>query len=303
LAAANIQQQQQAQLQVQQQQQAQLQAQQQHQAQLQAQQQLQQQAQLQAQQQAEQLVAHQKSELQNRIQEQQNIIHQKLVQLQNQGHGLPQSQPLHPSQPALSIQEEQSRFFAAEFKKSYDRHLKSLGIEPEPDVGDVNVIMPSTQVNAPTASPTVISSKRSFLSELPMAETSESIELPRTEEDKEGGTALLGFLSSLRKSYENVLRGEGTSESSKCESWHNATANGAPAVTDSNSSQQRDSSVEDSDWNSDKKSDNSSSEDSEKEGSSKKKIKSTGIYHNQGPPRKRMKVRRVADAVRKGPST
>ena len=208
---------------------------------------------------------------------------------------------LEPFSPSRTIQEEKSKFFAAEFKQAYERHLMSLGIETAPDVNDTKVAS-SNQRNEPVSMvnmPVSESLSQANVQRLP--ESVEANEFRRTEEDEEGGTALLGFLSSLRKSYENVLRDKQISESSKSEVSYNMTR--AATVTDSNSSQQRDSSVEDSDWNSDKKTDNSSSEDSEKEEGSDEKVKNAGIYHNQGPPRKRMKVKRVADVIRKGPSS
>jgi hypothetical protein len=333
----------------------------------------QQQAQLQAhQQQAEQIFAHQKAQLQSRIQEQQSIIQQKLLQLQNQGqamplpvpeqssqgqqpvlmppnmeqpsqsqvqellppqpdqvngHRLPQpvqsqqlqehrllqpeqeprleqlmhSQTKHPPPSTRTFQEEKSKVFAAEFKEAYERHLKSLGIEAARDMDGSNEASSMQKAEpAPLATmPNTATLSQANVRGIP--DTVDTNEVRRTEEDEEGGTALLGFLSSLRKSYENVLREKQISESSKSELSYNVTR--AATVTDSNSSQQRDSSVEDSDWNSDKKTDNSSSEDSEKEDGSDEKVKNASVYHNQGPPRKRLKVKRVADEIRKGPAS
>jgi hypothetical protein len=195
-----------------------------------------------------------------------------------------------PPQPIQTFHEEKTKIFAAEFKQAYERHLMSLGIEVAPDMNPTKEAT-SIQRNEPTT--------LSQVNVQSIPEAMDTNEVRRTEEDEEGGTALLGFLSSLRKSYENVLREKQISESSKSELSYNATR--AATVTDSNSSQQRDSSVEDSDWNSDKKTDNSSSEDSEKEEGGDEKVKNASVYHNQGPPRKRMKVKRVADVIRKGP--
>ena len=266
----------------------------------QQQQQQQQQIQAQQQHQAQNLIAQQKAELQNRIQEQQAIVSQKLFKLLNQeadeSKAKPEQSPPKPqevqvSKTTVSVKDDQSKYFAAQFKQAYDRHLNSLGISLDssvnPTKSSVNVREDETPCQTVEKSPPATTAAIS---------TEDS---PRTEEDKEGGTALLGFLSSLRKSYENVLRDKQMSLGDESMYMGHRPA----TVTDSNSSQQRDSSVEDSDWNSDKKTDNSSSEDSEKEESRDTKAKGNDLYHNQGPPRKRMKVKRVADAIRKGPTT
>ena len=268
-----------------------------HQQQLQLQQQHQIQAQ--QQQQAQNLLAQQKVELQNRIQEQQAIVNQKLFKLLHQeteeSKVLSEKCPPQPAEVQTpksfgSMQEDQSKYFAAQFKHAYDQHLNSLGIAPDSSV------IPTLSTATATANEESCQNERKS-PPMESAATSNE-EPPRTEEDKEGRTALLGFLSSLRKSYENVLRDKQMSLGD--ESIY--MANRPATVTDSNSSQQRDSSVEDSDWNSDKKTDNSSSEDSEKEEIRNIKAKGTDVFHNQGRPRKRMKVKRVADEIRKGPA-
>ena len=287
--------------QAQQQQQQQLQ---QAQAQAQQQIQLQQQQQIQAQQQqqlqAQNLLAQQKTELQNRIQEQQAIVNQKLYRLLNQEKvesiapiEHPPPQPIEVQKPTAlaSVQMDHANFYAAQFKQAYDRHISSLGIELDSSKSPADL---TAAANGNTD--TYQNEQKPPSSE---SCTISHEDPPRTEEDKEGGTALLGFLSSLRRSYESVLREKQVPLGD--ESMY--TSNRPATVTDSNSSQQRDSSVEDSDWNSDKKTDNSSSEDSEKEEGSKINGKAANVYHNQGPPRKRMKVKRVADAIRKGPTT
>ena len=127
---------------------------------------------------------------------------------------------------------------------------------------------------------------------------------PRTEEDKQAGSILLGFLSSLRHSYEEALEKEkgalanvGNIPLAMAQSMARASSNGAESedsaarlVTDSSgmSSSQAlvESSVEDSDWNSDKKTDPSSSEDSDKEPQGRTST-------SKGPPRKRMKTQRI----------
>jgi hypothetical protein len=268
-----------------------------HQQQLQLQQQ---QQQLQAQQQAQNLLAQQKAELQNRIQEQQAIVNQKLFRLLNQekdeSKAKTEQHTGEPTEgnipkPVALEQDDHSKYFAAQFKQAYDRHLNSLGIQVHSSAG---------QIESATTSSTNEESCQKGQPPAPLGSDNVSNEEPpRTDEDKEGGTALLGFLSSLRKSYENVLKDKQISLGDEAMYMSNRPA----TVTDSNSSQQRDSSVEDSDWNSDKKTDNSSSEDSKKEESRNTSGKCTNVYNNQGPPRKRMKVKRVADAIRKGPTT
>ena len=198
---------------------------------------------------------------------------------------------------SYSVEEDKTKLYAAEFKDTYNRHLKSLGIAPLPEAEK------SVQSQSSESPPQVVKSTSDNEPTLRLTDAAANNESPRTDEDKEGGTALLGFLSSLRKSYENVIRDKQLSESCKSESSFNPMTNRPATVTDSNSSQQRDSSVEDSDWNSDKKTDNSSSEDSDKEDNNSKEMKNSGMYHNQGPPRKRLKVKRVVDAVRKGPTS
>jgi hypothetical protein len=266
--------------------------QQQQQAQAQQQQQ-QQQFHAQRQQQAQQLIAEQKTNLQNRIQEQQAVVNQKLFQLLNQEKVEAKVEPIEiqaqPCPSRLQSVQDDHKMFAAQLKQAYDRHLSSL--EPE---------CTSNKPNSNTLSNqgTDMSSK-TYISPAPGNHNKSADKLFRTEEDKEGGTALLGFLSSLRKSYDSVVHEK--QFSSGGDSLY--SSNRAATVTDSNSSQQRDSSVEDSDWNSDKKSDHSSSDDSEKEESSGKKGRTVNTYQSHGPPRKRMKVMRVADAVKKDSST
>lgn len=81
---------------------------------------------------------------------------------------------------------------------------------------------------------------------------------PRTAEDTAAGNMLLGFLCSLRQSYEDALRNGNDSSQppARVSDESNAT---------SESGEANQSSIEESDWNSDKKTDPSSSEDSDKE--------------------------------------
>ena len=127
----------------------------------------------------------------------------------------------------------------------------------------------------------------------------------RNDEDKKAGTILLGFLSSLRQSYEEALKEkEGEQQPSQPPlTAGNIRMNAAPRksrppqVSDissgvSSSTGQPESSVEESDWHSDKKTETSSSEDSDKE---------TGESSNKGPPRKRLKTKRATDERRESP--
>ena len=129
---------------------------------------------------------------------------------------------------------------------------------------------------------------------------------PRTAEDKAAGSILLGFLSSLRQSYLEAVRDNYTDEPSAQGTMPphvTATKRDEEYVpaTVTDSSQPPDSSVEDSDWNSDKKTDPSSSEDSDKEApTNPRKKRSTmsdsdrsGVRRvSKGPPRKRLKAKK-----------
>lgn len=193
--------------------------------------------------------------------------------------------------------EEQAKIFASELKQAYDRHMQSLGLPVPSTDAETNV----DSLNIQQSEPAQLVSRRppeGINPKPPQAILLGQPDSPRTDEDKEGGTALLGFLSSLRKSYEDVLREKHTSRGSSETSYY-PNSNRPATVTDSNSSQQRDSSVEDSDWNSDKKTDPSSSEDSDKEINDR----SPKNHRSKGPLRKRMKMKRVADEIRKGPTS
>jgi len=102
----------------------------------------------------------------------------------------------------------------------------------------------------------------------------------------------LGFLSSLRQSYEDALRDKtGTETASGKSDTSDDTAQKGAMVTDSSSSQHIESSVDDSDWNSDKKTEPSSSEDSDKESNDRRS-------ESRGPPRKRLKSKKTDEMVR-----
>ena len=111
----------------------------------------------------------------------------------------------------------------------------------------------------------------------------------RTDEDQAAGTILIGFISSLRDSYEEALKSKTTdvkddeSVDGPMDQDRRGTTRKAPANVTDSSSQQPDSSVEDSEeWNSDKKTDPSYSEESDKEEKECTKV-------SKGPPRKRLK--------------
>lgn len=193
-------------------------------------------------------------------------------------------------------------------KQAFDQHVRSQGVQSstQQTLLPVNTGLVSTssvdqipKVHQPCTSETSVRSE-------PVEPTMMPSVFQRSEEDKAAGTALLGFLNSLRQSYEAALnqkhgkskvRGisnmdrlrnnksrssDGTSDSSD----DTTPRNRVHTVTDSASSQQVESSVEDSDWNSDKKTDPSSSEDSDKE-------MNDPCCKSQGPPRKRIKTKKM----------
>lgn len=208
---------------------------------------------------------------------------------------LPISLPAPPQAPpqVKSQTNDEQKTFAAELKQAFDRHMKSL----EAIVPQANHSPDAKQTRVVDQVAEAVVLEQGFPSRSGQSTQSGHT---RTDEDNEGGTALLGFLSSLRQSYENVLRDKQRFEGGKSESSYDTTSNRAANVTDSNSTQQRDSSVDDSDWNSDwnsdKKTDPSSSEDSDKEVN----VRDKKTCSSRGPPRKRMKVKKVADEIRKG---
>ena len=134
-------------------------------------------------------------------------------------------------------------------------------------------------------------------------ETSNGATRPYTLEENRAGGLLLGFLSSLRQSYEEAVKekeesGESAPQQQNNygaqrpqallqEALKNAQKRSVAVISDTSSGTgQPESSIEESDWHSDKKTETSSSEDSDKEvnGSASK-----------GPPRKRLKTKRAAD--------
>lgn len=149
-------------------------------------------------------------------------------------------------------------------------------------------------------SPSVLAPKMS-VAPRPAGGNGEAPARPRTDEDKQAGNILLGFLSSLRQSYEEALKEKGHGSSTSTPRTPATSLQDAvnrmnpqrpvPQVSDissgiSSSTGQPESSVEESDWNSDKKTETSSSEESDKE-------------VTKGPPRKRLKTKRAADDRRR----
>ena len=173
--------------------------------------------------------------------------------------------------------------------------------------------MPSTNQEQQRKEQPVVGTKPATNSAKPQqAAPSASGKRSRTTEDQQAGDILLGFLSSSRQSYEEAVRekdpGRKQSKASQQQNsqktsqphQHQSTSlqtavdnmnqrrPRVPQVSDtssgvSSSTGQPESSVEESDWHSDKKTETSSSEDSDKEVSGK------------GPPRKRLKTKRAAD--------
>lgn len=208
-----------------------------------------------------------------------------------------------PTIPAPSVPSNQA--FALQLKQTYDQHLRANNLEPKASVkppaegagangalsgGPQPVQSNGTVRSSPSPTPEARRNDgppRSSSQSSPKKGASK----PRTAEDKAAGTILIGFLSSLRDSYEEALREKkgfaavsndgGSSDGDGDRRTPGVVRKAPPSVTDV-SSQQAESSVEDSDWNSDKKTDPSSSEDSDKEEKDVAKV-------SKGPPRKRLK--------------
>jgi hypothetical protein len=246
-------------------------------------------------------------------------LRENLEQANAKAHALQLKKNLdqaHALQLRENLDQANAKSHALQLKENYERYLKTQAIEMDQrivenvasrgpvahkdPVGVPNTINVTVEKPAKRAAPTKV--------------VSGAVKKPRTEEDKAAGTILLGFLSSLRESYEDALvdKQKLTNEpSSMMTSRKSAATNssctdsvgsggcGGPAdffkqnrpavpVTDSSSgtSQQVESSIDDSDWNSDKKTGSSSSEDSDKE---------VNGHRSKGPPRKRMKSKKLAD--------
>jgi hypothetical protein len=237
----------------------------------------------------------------NLHQQQQMLQHQEQEQQQSQQRK-EQQQPKTTNQ--ATGQDESTRH-AQQLKENYERYLKTQAIDPKqlatakaPSVSGGS--HPAFAADRRSQSVNGIAPTIAITGKLTGTK-------PRTEEDKQAGTILLGFLSSLRQSYEDALvdkqkLGNGSlNQMSKAQktSFINSESSvdgctvsyqkRSAQVTESSSGMsqhQVESSVEDSDWNSDKKTDPSSSEESAKE---------VNTYVSKGPPRKRIKTKKQAD--------
>jgi hypothetical protein len=199
----------------------------------------------------------------------------------------------------------QSQVFAKQLQETYERHLLSLtqneksseNLHSSNDCAPhlpqcVNSGVVVSRGAASGTSSVSLAKRHAASSKKPRPP---SLQKQRTEEDKAAGSILLG----LRQSYESAVRVRNwnsydnkpsvsmlTNQQDYCLGQGEATV-----VTDSSSSQQMEGSVDDSDWNSDKKTDPSSSEDSDKDLSN--------MRYSKGPPRKRLKTKKLVDE-RKG---
>lgn len=144
---------------------------------------------------------------------------------------------------------------------------------------------------------------------------SPEIDVPRTDDEQQAGTMLLGFLTSLRQSYLDAVH-ETTQSDSKDHTpqvtidrrvTELRVPSRAPTTVTDSSSLPVDSSMEDSDYNSDKKTDPSSSEESDKEminNAYNKRahppddngVKNLPIRLSKGPPRKRLKGMHLSES-------
>lgn len=190
----------------------------------------------------------------------------------------PHNVPLQQSQPIQNSGQIQSAPFGQQFQQQALNHSSISG-----PVNVQSISQSGTPHIPPTAqglNPHVVSSLGG-----------------RTPKESADGNMLLGFLSSLRNSYEQALKTK-ADESKKQEPLTRQSLNRhknqtAPVVSDSSGESMRnqESSMEDSDWNSDKKTDPSSSEDSDKEAKSEDSDKEGTSLPGKGPPRKRLKTK------------
>lgn len=218
-----------------------------------------------------------------------------------------------------NCQDQQAKRNALQLKETYEKYLLTLGNDcGKPVSQNISTALtdrrpvPWTQTQTPQV---VAVQKPAPVVPVASADVAPVAQKPRTEEDQQAGTILLGFLSSLRQSYEDALvekqklsnckhpLTEGKSEDTTSSyndsegSGDSASANDfykrkrPAAVTDASSG----TSTQDSDSNSDKKTDPSSSEDSDKEANTNY---SEYQYSSKGPPRKRMKSKKQADERR-----
>ena len=265
----------------------------------------------------------QKAQLQAQIQEQQNrLLQQQLLQVQQQ------LQPAPVPSPQFASSNEK---FAAELKQKYDSTLQQQEQRAQQRPTENNAF-DGAQTGATASRPRFLSSSQPHH----VAKQTK----PRSAKDKAGGSDLLGFLSTLRQSYENALRDKQTASgngihnmkrlaqvASVVESSRNSDSSSDdanprhPMVTDSASSQRLESSAEDSEeWNS-KKTDPSSSSDggdsdkdvndraqassssdcSESEKEvNRRKQRARKVSTSKGPPRKRYKGMNKQTGQQKG---
>lgn len=205
---------------------------------------------------------------------------------------------------------------ALQLKENYERYIKTQEIEMDRRIADNVALRGPVEHNDPIGVPNTINFKveKPANRAAPTKVVSGAAKKPRTEEEEAAGTILLGFLSSLRESYEDALvdkqklsnglgslmtprkSSETNSSSGSADSLGSGVCDGpadfftqkrrAVPVTDSSSgtSNQVESSVDDSDCNSNLKTDPLSSEDSDKE---------ANFHRSEGPPRKRMKLKKL----------
>ena len=254
----------------------------------------------------------QKAQLQSQIQEHQNrLLQQQLLQLQEQ-----QKQPAPaPSCHAVTSNEK----FAVGLKQAYEsilqkqqQHKQQCSVQRPPDCNKRQV---SPTVSRASSASCHLSSQQPQLNKQAVASipAAPARAKPRTAKDKAGGSDLLGFLSTLRQSYENALRtkqtvsgngGGGSAEvvsnvvsSRNSDSASDDASPHHPMVTDSASSQQLESSADDSEEWTSKKTDPSSSSDcgdSDKEVNDRKQR--ARKEQSKGPPRKRHKCMNIQTA-------
>ena len=162
--------------------------------------------------------------------------------------------PTIPS-PAPQDNDAYSQALVEKLKETFESHLQRSGIEE-----------PSTRSIPKEKHPMKPAAKS------PASTSAGSQHRARTDDERQDGSILLGFLQSLQQSYEDALREKVGHTGATSQLQETAQ------VTDSSSMQQNESSMEDSDY--DKKTEPSSSEDSDKECIEARK---------RAPPRKRLK--------------
>ena len=207
----------------------------------------------------------------------QPLFQSALPTLSPQPPQLTTSQPSFAAAADLNEQERQVRRHTKELKEAYERQF----LAPKPPGGPTQV--PGLPPLAPAPKPKNEKSQQGI-----PAATAAKERKPRTVEEQAAGSILLGFLSSLRKSYLDAVQDRDGSEDSAgaASALHRSHVTfpngvvGPSAVTDASESQP--SSEENYDWR-EKRVDPSSSEDSDARGEI-----------SRGPPRKRLKLKKDA---------